>query len=150
MLRLRVVRVPPDFHSKVHAVSRIRVVRVRDVDVIRSFAFEQIRMESHPEEAILRKRLMHLVNRDGHDFRSVRWIHTRDALAHPFGDPQKSVGTPRDFPRAGKIGRHDSRDERLWSEGSNDSRVLCGNACLCAEHQRCRRKQRDNDQRTGN
>jgi len=144
MLRLRLVRVPSNLHATVHAASRIAVVRVGDVDVVRSFALEQIRMQRHAEEAILRERLIHLVNRDRHRFRAIDRIDTRDALAHSLGDPQESIGTPRDFPRAVEIGRHDPRDERLRPEGRDDARVLCGNALLRAEHGH-RPNQRDDE-----
>src|SRR5204863_5753061 len=107
-LRLRLVRVAADLHSKVHAASRIAVIGVRDVYVVGSLALEQIRMESHAEEAILCEGLIHLVNRDRHRFRSVRRVDARDALAHSFGDPEESIRTPRDLPWAREIRRHHS------------------------------------------
>src|SRR4029079_10981955 len=58
MLRLRIVGVSADFHLELHAASRIAVVRVRDVDVVRSFALEEIRMQRHAEETILRQGLI--------------------------------------------------------------------------------------------
>ena len=146
-LRQWLIRVAANLHSQIHATSRVAVIRVRDVDVVGSLALEQIRVQRHSEQAILREGLIHLVNGDRDCFRSVGWIDAGDPLADALGDPQESIGTPRDLPRALEAGRHDSRDERLWSLGRDDARVLCGNRTLRAKREHRRARQRDHDGR---
>ena len=43
-LHQRLVRIASDLHAEVHTASRIGVVRVRDVDVVRAPALEQVRV----------------------------------------------------------------------------------------------------------
>ena len=47
-LHRRLIRIAPDLHAKVHAASGIGVVGVRDVDVVRALALEQVRVQSEP------------------------------------------------------------------------------------------------------
>src|SRR5258706_6149460 len=129
-LHQRFIRIAADLHPKVDAASRIAVIGVRDVDVVGSLSLEQIRVQSHAEEAILCEGLIHLVNRDRYLFRAVGRIDAGDSLADPLSDPQESIRPPRHFPWSRKVGRHDPRDERLWSLRRDYPGVCYGNGTL--------------------
>ncbi len=121
LLRRGVVRVAANLRAPFFGGARVRVVRVHHVDVVA--AAQELRVEGETEQAVLRQRLVHLVDVDRDLAATVGWIDAHDSLADAFGDPQEAVGTPGDFPRIFEAARNDARRERFRRVRPHGSRT---------------------------
>ena len=63
--------------------------------------------------SVLRKLLLHFVDRDRHLASAAGGVDAHDAFADALSDPEPAVGTVRNFPRILEAARDDARREPL-------------------------------------
>ena len=106
--RRRVERVTAHGHAADERGTGGVVVGEREIDEVGLAAGEEIRVQRHAEEAVLRDALVHVGQDQCHVLRAVRGVDAEHPAAAPLGDPELPVGPPADLPRRVEPLGHDT------------------------------------------